>query len=108
MCCQESGEREAVVQLFCPKAKSGDPKIRSVSSVYCRVWMNKRRWSRSMVAPIVVCRKTAMAGQIITPPCHTEVVTHPLRANIKRIFSFEVNGSLSGKLMSRGSYSTSK
>ena len=41
MCCQESGEREAVVQLFCPKAKSGDPKIRSVSSVYCRVWMNE-------------------------------------------------------------------
>ena len=30
MCCQESGEREAVVQLFCPKAKSGDPKIRRV------------------------------------------------------------------------------
>ena len=42
MCCQESGEREAVVQLFCPKAKSGDPKIRRVRSVYCRVWMNER------------------------------------------------------------------
>ena len=31
MCCQESGEREAVVQLFCPKAKAGDPKVRRVS-----------------------------------------------------------------------------
>ena len=30
MCCQESGEREAVVQLFCPKAKKGEPKIRKV------------------------------------------------------------------------------
>ena len=32
MCCQESGEREAVVQLFCPKAKSGEPKVRRVSN----------------------------------------------------------------------------
>jgi len=31
MCCQESGEREAVVQLFCPKAKGNDPKVRRVS-----------------------------------------------------------------------------
>ena len=31
MCCQESGEREAVVQLFCPNAKAGDPKVRRVS-----------------------------------------------------------------------------
>jgi len=30
MCCQESGEREAVVQLFCPKAKAGDPTVRRV------------------------------------------------------------------------------
>lgn len=30
MCCQESGEREAVVSLFCPKAKPGERKFRKV------------------------------------------------------------------------------
>ena len=30
MCCQESGEREAVVQLYCPKAANGEPKLRKV------------------------------------------------------------------------------
>ncbi|XP_058807000.1 bursicon [Phymastichus coffea] len=28
MCCQESGEREASVSLFCPKAKFGEKKLR--------------------------------------------------------------------------------
>lgn len=27
MCCQESGEREASVSLFCPKAKPGERKF---------------------------------------------------------------------------------
>jgi hypothetical protein len=31
MCCQESGEREANVSLFCPKAKAGERKFRKVS-----------------------------------------------------------------------------
>lgn len=31
MCCQESGEREASVSLFCPKAKTGERKFRKVS-----------------------------------------------------------------------------
>lgn len=30
-CCQESGEREASVSLFCPKAKVGERKFRKVS-----------------------------------------------------------------------------
>lgn len=30
MCCQESGEREASVSLFCPKAKHGERKFRKV------------------------------------------------------------------------------
>lgn len=30
MCCQESGEREASVSLFCPKAKQGERKFRKV------------------------------------------------------------------------------
>lgn len=30
MCCQESGEREAAVSLFCPKAKPGERKFRKV------------------------------------------------------------------------------
>ena len=30
MCCQESGEREATVQLFCPKASADQPKYRKV------------------------------------------------------------------------------
>lgn len=30
MCCQESGEREASVSLFCPQAKSGERKFRKV------------------------------------------------------------------------------
>jgi hypothetical protein len=30
MCCQESGEREANVSLFCPKAKAGERKFRKV------------------------------------------------------------------------------
>ncbi|XP_049940239.1 bursicon-like [Schistocerca serialis cubense] len=32
MCCQESGEREASVSLFCPKAKPGERKFRKVST----------------------------------------------------------------------------
>ncbi|XP_065164158.1 bursicon-like [Atheta coriaria] len=32
MCCQESGEREASVSLFCPKAKPGEKKFRKVST----------------------------------------------------------------------------
>ncbi|KAG5666330.1 hypothetical protein PVAND_014368 [Polypedilum vanderplanki] len=31
-CCQESGEREASVSLFCPKAKTGERKFRKVST----------------------------------------------------------------------------
>ena len=31
MCCQESGEREANVALFCPKAAYDQPKVRKVS-----------------------------------------------------------------------------
>ncbi|XP_047370922.1 bursicon isoform X2 [Vespa velutina] len=31
MCCQESGEREASVSLFCPKAKPGERKFRKLS-----------------------------------------------------------------------------
>ena len=31
MCCQESGEREATVQLFCPKASADQPKYRKVN-----------------------------------------------------------------------------
>ena len=30
MCCQESGEREATVALFCPKAAYDEPKVRKV------------------------------------------------------------------------------
>lgn len=30
MCCQESGEREAAVSLFCPKAKAGERKFKKV------------------------------------------------------------------------------
>ena len=30
MCCQESGEREANVALFCPKAAYDEPKVRKV------------------------------------------------------------------------------
>ncbi|XP_051166315.1 uncharacterized protein LOC127284733 [Leptopilina boulardi] len=32
MCCQESGEREASVSLFCPKAKPGERKFRKVAT----------------------------------------------------------------------------
>nr|QDZ26128.1 bursicon-alpha [Sogatella furcifera] len=32
MCCQESGEREASVSLFCPKAKPGEKKFRKVNT----------------------------------------------------------------------------
>lgn len=31
-CCQESGEREASVTLFCPKARPGEPKFKKVST----------------------------------------------------------------------------
>jgi len=30
MCCQEMGEREATVALFCPKAAYDEPKVRKV------------------------------------------------------------------------------
>nr|XP_022918797.1 bursicon [Onthophagus taurus] len=32
MCCQESGEREASVSLFCPKAKPGEKKFKKVTT----------------------------------------------------------------------------
>ena len=31
MCCQEMGEKEATVALFCPKAAYDEPKVRKVS-----------------------------------------------------------------------------
>ena len=34
MCCQESGEREATVALFCPKAAYDEPKIRKVPRIF--------------------------------------------------------------------------
>ncbi len=34
MCCQESGEREATVALFCPKAAYDEPKIRKVVRLF--------------------------------------------------------------------------
>jgi len=30
MCCQESGQREASVSLFCPQGKKGEPKFRKI------------------------------------------------------------------------------
>ncbi|XP_058822569.1 bursicon-like [Topomyia yanbarensis] len=35
MCCQESGEREASVSLFCPKAKNGEKKFKKVHHPLC-------------------------------------------------------------------------
>nr|UES72898.1 bursicon alpha 1 [Carausius morosus] len=32
MCCQESGEREASVSLFCPRARNGERKFRKVTT----------------------------------------------------------------------------
>ena len=32
MCCQEMGEKEATVALFCPKAAYDEPKVRKVNS----------------------------------------------------------------------------
>ncbi|XP_040572364.1 bursicon [Lepeophtheirus salmonis] len=32
MCCQESGERKAVVDLFCPNSSPGQPKVRKVTT----------------------------------------------------------------------------
>lgn len=37
MCCQESGEREASVSLFCPKAKPGERKFRKVDKIQTRL-----------------------------------------------------------------------
>lgn len=34
MCCQESGEREASVSLFCPKAKPGERKFIKVGHLF--------------------------------------------------------------------------
>ena len=33
MCCQEMGEKEATVALFCPKAAYDEPKVRKVGIV---------------------------------------------------------------------------
>lgn len=38
MCCQESGEREASVSLFCPKAKQGEKKFRKVDYSYIHIY----------------------------------------------------------------------
>lgn len=37
MCCQESGEREASVSLFCPRAKPGEKKFRKVRFYLFRI-----------------------------------------------------------------------
>lgn len=44
MCCQESGEREAAVSLFCPKAKPGERKFRKVilnSNTFLKFFVTK-------------------------------------------------------------------
>ena len=33
MCCQEMGEKEATVALFCPKAAYDEPKVRKVNTI---------------------------------------------------------------------------
>ena len=33
MCCQEMGEKEATVALFCPKAAYDEPKVRKVKRI---------------------------------------------------------------------------
>ena len=38
MCCQESGEREATVSLFCPNAPPDQPKIRKVFTIDA-IWL---------------------------------------------------------------------
>lgn len=43
MCCQESGEREASVSLFCPKAKPGERKFIKV----CKVGLNLNKGYQS-------------------------------------------------------------
>lgn len=42
MCCQESGEREASVSLFCPKAKPGERKFIKVTTIITKVKRDHR------------------------------------------------------------------
>ena len=38
MCCQEMGEKEATVALFCPKAAYDEPKVRKVRRVRSKIF----------------------------------------------------------------------
>ncbi len=67
MCCQESGEREAVVQLFCPKAKSGDPKVRRVSIESHKVTNEDRHCSKGSQTHSVLAAHQAGTGLGIKP-----------------------------------------
>ncbi|CAG2062452.1 unnamed protein product [Timema podura] len=52
MCCQESGEREASVSLFCPKAKAGERKFRKMErSCMCCQESGEREASVSLFCP---------------------------------------------------------
>ena len=42
MCCQESGEREATVQLYCPKASADQPKYRKVIHKLTQIDFNEK------------------------------------------------------------------
>lgn len=44
-CCQESGEREASVSLFCPKAKQGERKFRKVRVLFSIFFCIRRSFS---------------------------------------------------------------
>lgn len=65
MCCQESGEREAAVSLFCPKAKPGERKFRKVCSILIKSFVF--RFCKSLIVSTQVSTKAPL--ECMCRPC---------------------------------------
>ncbi|RZC42123.1 DAN domain containing protein [Asbolus verrucosus] len=57
MCCQESGEREASVSLFCPKAKPGERKFIKVRISFQRLIYYKTNYANHLNYKTVPSRR---------------------------------------------------
>ncbi|XP_072762804.1 bursicon-like isoform X1 [Anoplolepis gracilipes] len=103
MCCQESGEREASVSLFCPRAKPGEKKFRKVrrsrppvpfaipatgtSGVRVHVTVRNKVRKRTNVA-LATPRPTVRSGQ--QPEVSSEAFRHGRESSLARPYCFRI------------------
>ena len=70
MCCQEMGEKEATVALFCPKAAYDEPKVRKVrrGNWECYYYMaDKYKVNQAVLSRIRISIKNMVSNPLF---CH--------------------------------------